>query len=64
MHPGDVPTFLLGPDISEQLFLMQTELHFRLVQGRSSGHSGVFNALQWLQIVALAQVPSYVTDGS
>lgn len=67
---ADVPTFLLGPDISEQLFLVQ-ELSSALprprltpMQGRSSGHSGVFSAPQWFQIVALVQVSSYVTDGS
>lgn len=53
--------------ISEQLFLVQ-ELSSASAPvrcgGCSSGHSGVFSALQWRQIVALVQGSSYVTDGS
>lgn len=41
-----------------------TERGFHPVQGHSSGHSRVSSAAQCLQIVALMQVPSYVTDGS
>lgn len=64
MHPVDVPAFLSGPDISEQLFLVQGLSSASTQYWDSSGHSGVFSALQWLQIVALVQVSSYVTNGS
>lgn len=65
MHPVDVAACLLVFQIFlNSIFGAGTELRFHLVQGRSSGHGGVFNALQWLQIVVLVQVSSYVTDGS